>query len=122
MPWAVGPTSMRTVLRVVFASSVAAFAGRPLAQTPPSAKDLEKLATDFLAADSATAAGHGRQHEILARLDAVPAPTPVQLQEWEKKFDKLQEKGRLLERAGDNWFWDDREKKAERVLADRRGR
>lgn len=91
-----------------------AFAVGVQAQKPPSTRDQEKLAAEYLAADATTAEGQARQRAILAELQAVPPLGASQLRDWQKKLDKLHQAGRTLAGKGDHWFWDNSRERRKR--------
>jgi len=87
-------------------------------QKAPTGKELDQLVASFLAADDRTTSGHAERTAALAKLATVPALDKTQQAAWQSKIQKLQAKGRELEKAGDNWFWPaDKKKKT-----DNRGR
>lgn len=93
-------------------------AAAPAQDKPPDAREQDRLVAEFLQADDRSAAGHGTRQQILLKLAVLPALDDRQLDAWRKKIEKLQGKGRTLEKAGDNWYWEGDKKKG----LDRRGR
>ncbi len=97
---------MRIPRPTIFAVFVFAIATMLPAQgQPPTAKELDELATRFLAADDRTDAGHQERAGILERLATLPVLDARQRADWRKKIQKVWSKGRTLEKSGDNWFW-----------------
>ncbi|MGE3173042.1 MAG: alpha/beta hydrolase-fold protein [Planctomycetota bacterium] len=87
-------------------------------QAAPSGRALDQLVADYLEQDGRTDAGHARQVEILGQLAALPPLDAGADRKWRQKIAKLWKKGRKLEKAGDNWFWEERD----RQRTERRGR
>ncbi|HEX6810627.1 MAG TPA: hypothetical protein VF384_03285 [Planctomycetota bacterium] len=80
-------------------------------QKPPTGKELDQLVVTCLAADGRTASGHAERTAALVRLASLPPLDKTQLTAWQGKIQKLQSRGRELEKAGDNWFWPGDKKK-----------
>lgn len=85
------------------------------AQTTVSAKDAERMVTEYLLLDEKNPREFERRTAILDRLRTMPAlRSDREVADWSKKIAKVWKKGRTLSRSGEHWFFGDEEDRAAR--------
>lgn len=80
-------------------------------QKPLTTAEIDAAVAKFFAADDKTGDGHAERVEILGRLASAPPLDAAQTTAWKGRIQKAWQKGRKLEKAGDNWFWPEDKKK-----------
>lgn len=80
----------------------------PCQDRPPSRREVEKRIAEYVELERWTEGGHARALEILAELDRMPPLKEREVKSWTDRIRRQWSKGRILERSGDNWFWEEK--------------